>query len=112
MIFGQRSYIVCVPCEIVPAQVRHIASPFDGTIESAHVKPGDEVSEGQLLLRMDTRELIAKRDKLLGELEIAQLEMTQAAAAKDIAHAAAFLASDEAEFLTGVTLEVDGGRCI
>jgi 3-oxoacyl-[acyl-carrier protein] reductase len=31
---------------------------------------------------------------------------------KDIAHAAAFLASDEAAFLTGVTLEVDGGRCI
>jgi 3-oxoacyl-[acyl-carrier protein] reductase len=31
---------------------------------------------------------------------------------KDIAHAAAFLASDEAAFVTGVTLEVDGGRCI
>jgi 3-oxoacyl-[acyl-carrier protein] reductase len=31
---------------------------------------------------------------------------------RDIAHAAAFLASDEAAFLTGVTLEVDGGRCI
>ena len=30
----------------------------------------------------------------------------------DIAHAAAFLASDEAAFVTGVTLEVDGGRCI
>jgi 3-oxoacyl-[acyl-carrier protein] reductase len=30
----------------------------------------------------------------------------------DIANAAAFLASDEAEFLTGVCLEVDGGRCV
>ena len=30
----------------------------------------------------------------------------------DIANATLFLASDEAEFLTGVALEVDGGRCI
>ncbi|MCE2474914.1 MAG: glucose 1-dehydrogenase [Alphaproteobacteria bacterium] len=30
----------------------------------------------------------------------------------DVANAALFLASDEAEFLTGVMLEVDGGRCI
>lgn len=30
----------------------------------------------------------------------------------DIANAALFLCSDEAEFLTGVALEVDGGRCI
>ena len=31
---------------------------------------------------------------------------------KDIAATALFLASDEAEFLTGVALEVDGGRCV
>jgi len=30
----------------------------------------------------------------------------------DIANAALFLASDEAEFVTGVALEVDGGRCV
>ena len=30
----------------------------------------------------------------------------------DIARACAFLASDDAEFITGVDLEVDGGRCI
>jgi 3-oxoacyl-[acyl-carrier protein] reductase len=30
----------------------------------------------------------------------------------DIAKAVAFLASDEAEFITGVCLEVDGGRCV
>jgi 3-oxoacyl-[acyl-carrier protein] reductase len=31
---------------------------------------------------------------------------------QDIGSAALFLASDEAAFLTGVVLEVDGGRCI
>jgi 3-oxoacyl-[acyl-carrier protein] reductase len=30
----------------------------------------------------------------------------------DIAAAAVFLASDEADMITGVCLEVDGGRCI
>ncbi|MGZ5074037.1 MAG: SDR family oxidoreductase, partial [Usitatibacter sp.] len=30
----------------------------------------------------------------------------------DIANAALFLASDEAEFVTGACLEVDGGRCV
>ncbi|MFN3390026.1 MAG: SDR family oxidoreductase [Allosphingosinicella sp.] len=31
---------------------------------------------------------------------------------KDIADAALFLAADPGHFLTGVVLEVDGGRCI
>ncbi len=31
---------------------------------------------------------------------------------QDVANAALFLASDEAEFVTGVCLEVDGGRCV
>ena len=31
---------------------------------------------------------------------------------EDMANAALYLASDEAEFITGVALEVDGGRCV
>lgn len=31
---------------------------------------------------------------------------------RDVANAALFLASDEAEFITGACLEVDGGRCV
>jgi 3-oxoacyl-[acyl-carrier protein] reductase len=31
---------------------------------------------------------------------------------RDVANAALYLASDEAEFITGVALEVDGGRCV
>ena len=30
----------------------------------------------------------------------------------DIANAALWLVSDEAQFITGVAMEVDGGRCI
>ena len=31
---------------------------------------------------------------------------------RDIANAACYLASDEADFITGACIEVDGGRCI
>jgi len=31
---------------------------------------------------------------------------------EDMGHAAAFLCSDEASMITGVAMEVDGGRCI
>ena len=31
---------------------------------------------------------------------------------RDVANAALYLASDEADFITGVALEIDGGRCI
>jgi len=30
----------------------------------------------------------------------------------DIANACLYLASDEAEFITGACIEVDGGRCV
>lgn len=41
---------------------------------------------------------------------IATIPLGRLSEAKDIANAAIYLASDEAEFITGVILEVDGGR--
>jgi 3-oxoacyl-[acyl-carrier protein] reductase len=52
----------------------------------------------------DTPELRAKF--------VATIPLGRMSLPKDIAAASLFLASDEAEFLTGVALEVDGGRCI
>jgi 3-oxoacyl-[acyl-carrier protein] reductase len=43
---------------------------------------------------------------------IATVPLGRLATAQDIADAALFLASDEAKFLTGNIMEVDGGRCL
>jgi len=43
---------------------------------------------------------------------VASIPLGRMSLPKDIAAATLFLASDEAELLTGVALEVDGGRCI
>jgi 3-oxoacyl-[acyl-carrier protein] reductase len=43
---------------------------------------------------------------------VASIPLGRMSTPRDIANAALFLASDEAEFLTGVALEVDGGRCV
>jgi len=43
---------------------------------------------------------------------VATIPLGRMSTPKDVAAAALFLASGEAEFLTGVCLEVDGGRCI
>lgn len=43
---------------------------------------------------------------------VSTIPMGRLATAEDIAHAALYLASDEARFVTGITLEVDGGRGI
>ena len=40
------------------------------------------------------------------------IPLGRAATPLDIANATLFLASDEAELITGLCLEVDGGRCI
>jgi len=42
----------------------------------------------------------------------ASIPLGRLATARDIANAALYLASDEADFITGVALEVDGGRCV
>jgi len=47
------------------------------------------------------------RQKVIGTIPLGRLSQPI-----DIAKACAFLASDEADFITGVCMEVDGGRCI
>lgn len=43
---------------------------------------------------------------------VATIPLGRMSQPRDIANAALYLASDEADFMTGVVLEVDGGRCV
>lgn len=52
----------------------------------------------------DTPEM---RAKFIGSIPLGRFSQP-----RDIANAALYLASDEAEFVTGACLEVDGGRCV
>jgi len=46
------------------------------------------------------------------ELFVNSIPLGRFSTPQDIANAALYLASDEASMITGVVLEVDGGRCI
>ena len=43
---------------------------------------------------------------------IATIPLGRVSTPEDVANAVLYLASDEAAFITGVCLEVDGGRCV
>jgi 3-oxoacyl-[acyl-carrier protein] reductase len=47
------------------------------------------------------------RAKFVSTIPLGRMSQPQ-----DIANAALWLATDEAAFITGVVLEVDGGRCV
>ena len=52
----------------------------------------------------DTREMRARF--------IATIPLGRLSRPEDIAHAAVYLVSDEAEMITGIAMEIDGGRCL
>jgi 3-oxoacyl-[acyl-carrier protein] reductase len=65
------------------------------------------VGETPLLASFMGQDTPEMRAKFIASVPLGRLSSPQ-----DIANAALFLCSDEASFLTGVVLEVDGGRCI
>ncbi len=48
---------VACDCELQPVVRRFVAAPFEGTLEKSLVEPGETVTAGQLLARMDPREI-------------------------------------------------------
>ncbi|MCW5750304.1 MAG: SDR family oxidoreductase [Alphaproteobacteria bacterium] len=81
--------------ELAPEKIRVCAlNPVAGTTQMLAEFMGGE----------DTPEMRAKF--------VASVPLGRLSTPRDIANAALYLASDEADFITGVCMEVDGGRCI
>lgn len=80
--------------ELAPKKIRvNCLCPVAGETGMLHLFMGEDTPE--------------KRAQFISTVPLGRLSTPQ-----DIANAALWLASDEAEFITGVALEVDGGRCI
>lgn len=80
--------------ELAPDRIRVCAlNPVAGETGMLHLFMGEDTPE--------------KRAQFKASIPLGRLSQPA-----DIANAALFLCSDEAEFLTGVCLEVDGGRCV
>jgi 3-oxoacyl-[acyl-carrier protein] reductase len=80
--------------ELAPKKIRvNCLCPVAGETGMLHLFMGEDTPQ--------------MREKFVSSIPLGRLSTP-----RDIANAALWLASDEAEFITGVALEVDGGRCI
>lgn len=88
VMFGKQTYMLSLPCSIVPAEELQIASPFEGAIRETLVRSGDTVTAGQVLVRMDTRQLLLDKQKAIADLANAEIESMQGANDGDIGRSA------------------------
>jgi biotin carboxyl carrier protein len=72
------TYRVGAPARIEGAVQRVVAAPFDGFLQRSHVRPGDTVRAGDLLVEMADQDLALERRKW--ESALAQQENAYAAA--------------------------------
>ena len=79
--FGSRSYELSLPAHVLPSEALNLSAPFEGVLAEAPARAGDRVEKGQLLARLDTRELELERARLEHERNAYQIEGRRAFAA-------------------------------
>jgi len=80
-------YKIGSECRIEPVTRRMIAAPFEGRLEKSLVAPGDVVAPGQVVARMDGREIRWERAGLEAELNSASKKRDSALAIQNAAAA-------------------------
>lgn len=68
VIFGKLDYRVEAPFMLKTDDLAFLPVPFDGYIHDVHVKVGDPVANQQILLSLDTRELLLEESQALANL--------------------------------------------
>ena len=86
---------------VIEGRVRQVVTaPFEGFVATALVRPGERVTRGQVLARLDDRDLLLEQSRHVGEREQATGKVRQAMADRDAAavtQAAAELQEAEAQ---------------
>ena len=80
-------YQVGSKCEVHPLHKNFVSAPFAGQLESCFVSPGEIVSEGQLLAKIDHREIEFELAEIEAELHRASKVRDGYIAAHDSGHA-------------------------
>jgi multidrug resistance efflux pump len=83
LIFGQGTYRVSATASIEGLVQRAVVAPFDGYIAEADVRAGDTVSAGDVIARMDDRELLLELRRSTSEEERLNNEYRKALANLD-----------------------------
>ncbi len=74
MVFGKIEYHVRAHCRIVPEQVYTVSVPHEGMISHVYVLPGQRVNDGDLLVQLDTNDLLIERRSLQASIVSTQIE--------------------------------------
>lgn len=82
-VFASWEHRVSAGAQLATDSMRVLGAMFDGRVEEARVTAGDSVSEGQLLARLDTRELRQQESDAAAELKrhVAEADKARAAGA-------------------------------
>lgn len=83
LMFVSWPYQVNCVCQLEPITQRFVVAPFAGSLETMLVEPGDLVHQGDVLARMDPRELKWKRASLISDQNQAIKRRDSAQAARD-----------------------------
>ncbi len=68
---------ITAPAEIVAREAEIVTVPFDGVIETVHVRPGDVVKAGDLLAAMEQQSLQAQMDMAGQEIAVVQSALSR-----------------------------------
>ena len=79
-IFGRVAFNISGSCRLTPAKLHVYAAPFNTTITSAPVKPGDAVNPGQTLVEFDKEELQLQLRQARSEATKLEKQMSSALA--------------------------------
>ena len=78
-------YKISCDCQIEPITRRYVVAPFEGTLKKSLVKPGEFVHAGDVLARMDGREIRWERASVVADLNQAIKKRDVAQATHDYA---------------------------